>query len=958
MRVRVLGSISLEEADGLLHTITAPRLRKLLAILAVHVGDTVPAHRLVDLLWPADPPPSATTAVQVAVSQLRKALEPDRPPRTPSRFVVTRSNGYALILADEQLDATAFEQSVAAACEEGSEPALERALATWCDPPLAEFADEPWAMAYVARLRAARLTAATSRYLAAVRNGRDATILSALTEEVTRQPHEERLVGLLMVVLFRLGRQADALALYSATRTSLRDELGLDPTPELRALERAVLEQDPRLLHRDLHGRRTPARPPHQSKLIGRAGDLQQLQELIDDQRLITLTGPPGTGKTRLATELAKLTSRRRVHLIDLSNVTDPASVAPVIAGQIGLMSEPMESALGALRSAFSLEPTLLILDNCERVVTEAARVVRELVQAANVTILVTSRTPLQLSFEHVSRVGPLDQPSPTADKEAIAASPACRLLADRGGVEIDSNNAESLGRLSRRLDGLPLALELAAFRLRTMSPLDLLRQLEAGVDLVGAGDIEERHRSLHGLVEQCVADLDEAAIRVLGALAVCGGAIPAVVVGTMLDDLDEQAVRTTLAELEARCLVVVRPTGPDRHYRLLETIRSFCLRELQREGALSPFQQRHLGMVLALARTDPTDGVVGLLDVPAEVDVALDRLEAAGNDPDRHFRVLAGAGSFWYRSGRLQEARDRVRRALRMYADGDPVMRGTLAAIAGLISFSDGAFGDLDRYCGEAIDLLTSAGITELDLLAAARSVARRDLDGADRHIGVALSSPGLSGRNRLVALDIAAYTSWFVGDLETAIERLLEQERVATDAADAFFLGRALRGRGLMLAYQGSPESGALLCQRSIELIDDWANDRGATQVLATRSAIAWEFGNVEQARLDAVAAVRRAAVRFDGIPMMLAVPVLVAAELAGGRPSNAALASGWLRGFCRATGMYLPDRAEIQLCDDEQSTQAALTRSDWSAQRAAGAEGRLAGLVRHLDPESSGG
>lgn len=288
---------------------------------------------------------------------------------------------------------------------------------------------------------------------------------------------------------------------------------------------------------------------------------------------------------------------------------------------------------------------------------------------------------------------------------------------------------------------------------------------------------------------------------------------------------------------------------------------------------------------------------------------------------------------------------------AIDLYPDVDPFWRGVTLAAAGLMSFSSGEFRQLDVILEEAIGVLRSIGMPGLELLEAAQLVARGDLDGVEERVTAALESNSVGGMQRAIALDVAAYSGWFGGEYQVAIERFLQQERAAAAAGDLFLQGRAIRGRGLMLAYQGSPESGALLCQQSIELIDDWENDRSAAQAMAIRAAIHLATGRSDAARQDALGAMRRASIRFDGNPMMVAAPVMASVEAGEGRSENVARITGWLRGVCAATGMYLPAESERIASAAEATASKVLEPDRWAELRSDGAVNGLAGLVEVL-------
>ena len=363
---------------------------------------------------------------------------------------MTRAPGYLARVEPGELDAERFEQLV----DEGS---YDEALGLWRGPALADLAGEEFAYADAARLDEARRTADEARIAAELEAGSHVALTAELEALVAAHPHRERLRAQQMLALYRSGRQADALAAYRDARTAL-DELGLEPSAELRVLEQRILRHDPDL---DL------AVPPETTPLIGRELEVAAVRALLgrSETRLVTLTGPGGTGKTRLA--IAAATDSARVVFVDLSPVSDPALVLATAARAIGAPESRGGNDLATLVEALAGESTLLVLDNFEQVLDAASDVARLVAAVPPLQVIVTSRAPLRIAVERVYAVPPL--PIPEAGEvtaTSIARTPAVRLYAERASATdprfaVTDENATAVARICRALDGLPLALEL-----------------------------------------------------------------------------------------------------------------------------------------------------------------------------------------------------------------------------------------------------------------------------------------------------------------------------------------------------------------------------------------------------------------------------------------------------------------------------------------------------------------
>jgi predicted ATPase/DNA-binding SARP family transcriptional activator len=691
--------------------------RALLADLLVNAGRVVSADRLVEDLWGDDPPGNPANTLQGRVSALRRALGTDGSGR-----LVTSPPGYRLDAGPEQVDAARFERLVAEA--ETAAPAgppraarlLEEALGLWRGPALAEFADQPWAQAEAARLEELRQAAREALVELRLDVGGHAGLVGELEGLVAAHPTRERLRGQLMVALYRSGRQADALRVYQETRATLAEELGIDPSPELQRLHQAILVQDPAL---DAAGR-PPAGPPSNlpgrlTSLVGRDLELRELAKLVEEHRLVTVTGPGGAGKTSLAVELARQLASGfpdGVWLVELAGLADSTLLAEVVAAALGLVEEaggpdatppaPTERLAG-----FAADKVLLlVLDNCEHLVGACAELAQRLLRAGPaVRVLATSREVLGVPGEVVWPVPPLavpEVPGPDAlvaaavtgsgpagvaeGPEALARYDAVRLFSERAaaadpGFALDAANAPVVAELCRRLDGLPLAIELAAARVRVLPPAEIAARLGDRFGLLAGGGrtVAARQRTLRATVDWSWELLEEREKVLFRRLAVFSGGwtVPAAEAVCAGDGLEASDVLEGLFALVDRSLVVAAGGDPAR-FRVLETLRAYGAERLAEAGEAGTVAARHTGWFLALAEEAATHHSerrwLRLLDADYDnLRAVLDRA-VAGHDLDSALRVAGALGWYWWTNGTL-EGRQRLAGILALAAGEPPTL-------------------------------------------------------------------------------------------------------------------------------------------------------------------------------------------------------------------------------------------------------------------------------------------
>jgi predicted ATPase/DNA-binding SARP family transcriptional activator len=716
MEFGILGPLEVRDTSGPVR-VPGAKERALLADLLVNAGRVVSADRLVEDLWGQDPPGNPANTLQGRVSALRRALGP-----AGSGLVVTRPPGYALEAGAEAVDAARFERLVAGA--EAAAPAeppravrlLEEALGLWRGPALAEFADQPWAQAEAARLEELRLAATEALVELRLAAGGPAGLVGELEALVAANPTRERPRGQLMVALYRSGRQADALRVYTETRATLAEELGIDPSPELQRLHHQILVQDPALeAAAPDRGQGRHNLPERLTSLIGRDEELRELGKLVEQHRLVTVLGPGGAGKTSVAVELARQLApgvSDGVWLVELAGLADPALLAEVVVAALGLVEEaggdaptPAPERLAGFVADKAL---LLVLDNCEHLVGACAELAQRLLAAGEaVKVLATSREVLGVPGEVVWPVPPLavpEAPEPevvpapggavpgqgpagAADApEALARYDAVRLFCERAaaanpGFVLDAASAPAVAELCRRLDGLPLAIELAAARVRFLPPAEIAARLGDRFGLLAGGGrtVAARQRTLRATVDWSWELLEEREQALFRRLAVFSGgwtvaAAEAVCAG---DGLAAGEVLEGLFALVDRSLVVAAGGDPAR-FRMLETLRAYGAERLAEAGEAGTVAARHGAWFLDLAEEAAShhSGRRWLRRLDADYDnlrAVLDRA-VAGRDLDTALRLAGALGWFWW-TNYTMEGRRRLAAVLALAAGEPPTL-------------------------------------------------------------------------------------------------------------------------------------------------------------------------------------------------------------------------------------------------------------------------------------------
>jgi predicted ATPase/DNA-binding SARP family transcriptional activator len=818
---RLLGPLEVWE-DGRRLELRAKE-RTLLAVLLLHANETVSSERLIDEVWGARHPASAAKLLGTYVWQLRKNL---------GDTIVTRTPGYAAIVAPDRLDSTHFETLIARAQDEPPSEAavtLREALELWRGPALADITFESSARDDAARLDDQRLIAVAQRIDLDLALGRHEDVLGELHELVREHPFRERYRLQLMLALYRSGRQAEALESYREGRQRFVDELGIEPGIDLQRLERAILEHDPQL---DAAAEPRPMRvanlPRPVSSFIGRERELRDVLTMVKDNRLVTLTGPGGSGKTRLALEAAVM-RKQDVFWVGLAPLRDPSLVVATIAEAVG--------ARGSVAEHIGERDAMLLVDNLEHVIESAADLASLLAQCPRLTMLVTSRERMHVQGEVEYAVPPL------------SGTDAVSLFCKRAQVE----PSPDIDALCARLDNLPLAVELAAARVKALSPAQLLERLSERLDLFKGGrDADPRQRTLRATMEWSHDLLSSAERELFARLAVFSGGCTLEAAAQVCDaDLE------TLQALVEKSLV----RFANGRYWMLETIREFAAERLSESGELDVVTERLAGYLIDLANAEGAPYFIGRtaeaytrLDLEyanarSVVDWAVARerfehvasllvalrevwtsrinivevarwAEVAYAAPEQLWpEVLLAIGQVRLWAGDQAAARVAMEETLEALGetDRDPFLEASCLSELAWITSEDGDLDEARRYAERSLelriehDLTTSRALLDLGKVA----LMANDLDQARD----CLEEAGASFRSRGTGYNFA-YTSRMLaevarrrGDYEEATARLSEALGVFAELQDVSTVAACLKDLAIIAKERGELDRAARL-------------------------------------------------------------------------------------------------------------------------------------------------
>lgn len=699
MSIEVLGPVRLSTDVGTPVEVPERKVRLLLAALVVAGGEAVPADALIERVWGDRLPAYPERVLRAKLSLLRVALDQAMP---GMRECLTHGpGGYTLAVDHGEVDAERFTTAVAQArgitsAAERAE-ALGEALSQWRGRAFADVADELWLGPAIESLHEARLRAIEQRAEALLESGAPAAALDLVHGELAEHPSRERLVGARMLALYRLGRQDEALRAYESLRRRLAEELGADPWSALRELHARILRHDPALSPTTEPSSKHGNLPAMATTLIGRGQESERIADLLAAGRLVTLTGVGGVGKTRLALHVAHAVAdrfERGVWWIDLTQLaaSGPGSgpesgerVAQLTVTALGLPDDGTPgSSVSRLARTVGEKETLVVLDNAEHVIAETSVFAAELLRrASGARLLVTSRQTSALPEEQRFEVGALSTSAADDGPSDTARFFLARARAADPDFEPDETSMATIEELGRRLDGLPLALELAASRVRGVSVEDLTERLSDRLNLLsrpGHG-VPRRQQTLRGMIDWSWSLLDERERTVLRRLAVHPGSWNlAAVEAVCADDPDEDAhsiaageVVDVLIGLVDRSMVATISTpGGGLRYRLLESIGLYAAERLAEAGERDVVARRHRQHFRALVEREDARlrgpkqrSALTVLDAErVHIDQAFDEALAAG---DGGMAVGIAVSGFWHRwmTGRRARLRDRLTAAI-----------------------------------------------------------------------------------------------------------------------------------------------------------------------------------------------------------------------------------------------------------------------------------------------------
>jgi predicted ATPase/DNA-binding SARP family transcriptional activator len=1068
MRYRLLGQLEVVTGDGRVVAFAGDKERIVLAALLMRANRAVSTSHLIDALWGDDPPERAANALQVHVSRLRKKLAAAG---EGDEVLFTEPSGYRLGVGPGELDVACFEELVASATggpEEVSSQ-LAEALAVWKGPALSGVDSDALAGEAV-RLEELRLVALERRIEADLALGRHLELVPELEAVIADHSLREGLRRQLMVALYRCDRQADALALYRQTRDLLADQLGIEPSPALQALELDILNQSPKLapthravaagsvgmypfgtvtfLFSDVEGsarlsqelgserygnalrehrarirevvaayqgaevdteadalfvafdrasdavgaalaiqeglgpgpigvriglhtgeplsvdrtyagvdvhlaaricsaghggqvllssatarlarhvlpadasladrgeflfrgvdepervyqllhpvlwasfpplRAAPAQshnlPDTRTSFVGREGELKLLDDLLVTARLVSVVGPGGSGKTRLAVELAARVAARfesGAFLCDLSPFSDPARVASTVAGVFAVQDAPGVDPLDALAWALEGRQVLLLVDNCEHVLEAAgAAIDRLLAAAAGVTVLATSREPLGVDGEQVWRIGPLSVPGIDATVEGIVESDAVRLFANRGQLaqaafEVTARNAAAVADICRQVDGLPLAIELGAAQVASLTPAVIAQRLadHLQVHRAAPGRRPGRQRTLEATIEWSYKLLNDDQRRLLRFLSLFANGFP-LDAATSVGDCDDPV--SLLGSLVDKSLVLWDPDS-DR-YRLLETVRAFARARLDEAGEGDIAGARHLGWCVSFAEslgdywTGPHD-VEGYLLIDRE----LDNIRAAvgwavGHQAPDAGRLAAPLGAYWCLGRRTPtvEARNWLARMAEI-PGARPVDIGNALSRAALIAIWLDDHQTAWAASQRAIDTLTSAGDEEA--------------------LELALSD------NAILLV--------FAGRADEARAKWLELRDQAAERSHTFSLLLALNNLCWLETRQGNLADAVAYGRAGLEQTSENASLSMGAVIRATLAEALLEQGQATGPVIEMIAESLHVDSRLRGVSYLATNMTLLAKALAPTDPRSAAVLIGAARAMEKRHGI----------------------------------------------------
>ncbi len=836
MRFSILGPVQVTDGRDRVF-VRAPQDRKLLALLVLHANRVVSRDEIIDALWGESPPSRAVNAVHYHVRSLRRALGDEQ--RT---LLVTEQPGYVLRVEPDHVDHLLVEdlhRRAQAALESDPETAaalLRRGLALWRGRPLADFEYERFARAAVITLEEMRLALLEDRIAADLMLGRHRQVIPELKALIAEVPMREGIAALLMTALYRSGRQGEALRVMTATRRVLRDELGIDPSTELADLEEQILLRDAALGERQ----DTPNNLPPAAHIIGRGEELERIATMLSVNRLVTVTGLGGIGKTALAVAAAHAELRSHAHgvwFVELAGLVSARELIADIERQMGF--EDRHTSVAAMVALLGSRSMLLVVDHCDHVRAAVRELLSALLsQCSGVQVLVTCREPLDVIGEQVVRLAPLATASPLARPEAQTATASFQLFLTRAQEQcpdfsVTADRAAPVSELCRQLAGIPLAIELAAARIPDRSVEELVAAVSNGGDGQPRNEGEALHVAMETVLHWSAATLSRAAQVLFARLSTFRGSFTAEAAGAVcgFGSLDELLCRQAMAELAASSLVesAMDASGYAVRYRLLEPVRRFAALRLD-DRARAEAASRHAAYYVekgrrvddVLTSAVPCGTQLAAEDL-ANHRVAFDRAIAAG---DRRVAVQLAAGGYSRYCNDVGLSEELLERVDQIPLTAVPVTPHTVRALGHAMRAEGNVGGPprgyLERY-EAAVAELGDARELALVKLERARRCRRRGQWGVGLDAAVQAARALSTDNDAFVALALreVVLSSANLEELDTAgralrlLDKLSASRELPLTNADRVGL------RGYVAAQAGDLECALHLCAHSVRAL-----------------------------------------------------------------------------------------------------------------------------------------
>ncbi|WP_051552260.1 AfsR/SARP family transcriptional regulator [Nocardioides sp. URHA0020] len=900
---RILGPVE-ATVDGRKVVLGSPKQRAVFALLVLNAGRVVSTDRMTDELWGDQTPESPSSSLQVYISRLRRSLRADtedvqdsqdtqdsgadEATAAPSVQLLRRGAGYQLDVPESSIDAHRFADLVSSARSllphrpPDARLLIEEALSLLRGPTLADVVGSlgTTGTAEVKRLDDLRLIAQESRLQALLAEGDHARAAADAAALVREHPWQESLRATLMLSLYRAGRQAEALQAYDDVREELAEQLGVDPGTALRELHASILRQDPgldpvtpppvpaeasadeRLPRSPIGSVATGKVPEPLTTLVGRDSEVEEVLDAVSRARLVALVGTGGAGKTRVATAVAT-TYRDRlpggVWWVDVSALDDPATLPLVVGVAVGGHEPPEGTPLESAISHVGDQRALLVLDNCEHLAAACAEVIEQVLAGCpGLRVLATSREPLSVPGELVWPVLPLALPpsAGSASEAEIASSPAVRLWSERAsaalrGFRLDQSNSAVVARICHRLDGLPLAIELATARLRVLSLEEIADALDHHLEVLVAPDrgLPERHRTLRATLDWSFRLLEADEQRLLARLSVFHGGFTLDAAAAVHDaGPGARSALDVVSGLIDRSLVVVVDRGRPTRYRLLETIRLFAAEQLDAQEGARTASDRHLGYFLEVAEAAERQ-LLG----PSQQDW-LDRLDGdvanlvgalrwsvgAGAAPEAGLRLVSALWRFWYLRGHYLAGREWLDATLAAAPHAPAAVRADALASAGRFAYLQCDYGAAEDRLHAALssygslddDIGTAAVLQSLGCVARERGdyAASLALHRDSRQRWQAAGRPDEVARSS----NYLAFVAWLAGDRAEALAESVRAREFFATAEDGEGSTWSLLIQGALACYSDDLAQAAALLDES----------RRQAEAVSYQEGVAWSL------------------------------------------------------------------------------------------------------------------